>query len=59
VAVVQYTFTHNTWNNTNNNGTTQITTDLEECGPCPVFASFALAFAFQLRKKTRENLSMW
>ena len=22
-----------------------------ECGPCPVFASFTLAFALQLRKK--------
>jgi len=24
---------------------------VEECGPCPVFASFTLAFALQLRKK--------
>jgi hypothetical protein len=24
---------------------------LEECGPCPVFASYTLAFALQLRKK--------
>jgi len=24
---------------------------VEECGPCPVFASFNLAFALQLRKK--------
>jgi len=31
--------------------TTQITTNLEECGPCPVFAFFTLAFALQLRKK--------
>jgi len=31
--------------------TTQITTSLEECGPCPVFASFTAAFALQLRKK--------
>ena len=30
---------------------TQITTNLEECGPCPVFANFTLAFALQLRKK--------
>jgi len=30
--------------------TTQIT-NVEEYGPCPVFASFALAFALQLRKK--------
>jgi len=25
----------------------------EECGPCPVFASYTLAFALQLRKKDR------
>jgi len=25
--------------------TTQITTNLEECGPCPIFVSFTLAFA--------------
>jgi hypothetical protein len=38
--------------------TTQITaeqhkiqTNVEECGPCLVFASFTLAFALQLRKK--------
>jgi len=24
---------------------------LGECGPCPVFASYTLAFALQLRKK--------
>jgi hypothetical protein len=23
----------------------------EECGPCPIFAGFTLAFALQLRKK--------
>jgi len=26
-------------------------TNVEEGGPCPIFANFALAFAFQLRKK--------
>jgi hypothetical protein len=31
--------------------TKQITTNLEECRPCPVFARFYLAFALQLRKK--------
>jgi len=31
--------------------TTQITTNVEECGPCPVSASFTVAFALQLRKK--------
>jgi hypothetical protein len=30
---------------------------LEECGPCPVFAGFTLAFALQLRKKHGKNLS--
>jgi len=29
---------------------TQITANLEECGPCPVFESYTLAFALQLRK---------
>jgi hypothetical protein len=24
---------------------------LEECGPCPIFTGFTLAFALQLRKK--------
>jgi hypothetical protein len=24
---------------------------MEECGPCPVFASYTLAFALQVRKK--------
>jgi hypothetical protein len=28
-----------------------MTTNVEECGPCLVFASFTLAFALQLRKK--------
>jgi hypothetical protein len=43
--------TNSTWNNTNNNRTTQIQTNVEECGPCPVFSSFTLAFALQLREK--------
>jgi len=43
--------TNNTQNNTNKSRTTQITTTVEECGPCPVFASFTLEFALQLRKK--------
>jgi hypothetical protein len=32
--------TNNTQNNTTNKRTTQITTNVKECGPCPVFASF-------------------
>jgi len=30
---------------------TAIQLSWEECGPCPVFASYTLAFALQLRKK--------
>jgi hypothetical protein len=30
---------------------------VEECGQCPIFASFTLAFALQLRKKARKNLN--
>jgi hypothetical protein len=46
---------NNTRNNKNNNGTSQITNSLEECGSCAVFASFTLAFALQLRKKHRKT----
>jgi hypothetical protein len=46
----QYTFTHKQYR------TTQITNNVEQCGPCPFFASFTLAFALQLGKST-ENLS--
>jgi uncharacterized integral membrane protein len=35
--------------------TTQITTNVEECGLCPFFASFTLAFALQLRKKHEKT----
>jgi hypothetical protein len=48
-------YTNSTWNNTNNNRTTQITTNLEERGLCPAFASFTLAFSLQLRKKHRKT----
>ena len=37
-----------------NNRTTQLTTNWEECGLCPVFARYTLVFALQLRKNT-EN----
>jgi len=52
VHIYTHTHTHTQYiKNTNNNRTTQITTNLEEWGPCPVFANFTLAFALQLRKK--------
>jgi len=28
---------------------------VEQCGPCPVYVSFTLAFALQLRKKQRKT----
>jgi hypothetical protein len=34
--------------------TTQITTNVEECWPCPVFASYTLAFTTE--EKVRKNL---
>jgi hypothetical protein len=49
--------TNSTQNNTINNKTTRIMSkttqirNLEECWPCPVFVSFTLAFALQLREK--------
>jgi hypothetical protein len=30
---------------------------VEEFGPCPIFASFTLAFALQMREKHGKNLS--
>jgi hypothetical protein len=49
VAVVQYTFTHKTIHRTTQKF-------LEECGPCPIFARYTLAFALQLRKKAWKNI---
>jgi len=51
VAVVQYTFTYK-------HRTTQFT-NLEKCEPCPVLASYTLAFALQLRKKHQKPQSGW
>jgi len=30
---------------------------MEECGPCPVFASFTLTFCLTTEEKARKNLS--
>jgi hypothetical protein len=52
VAAVQYTFTHKQYTeyrersihkNKNKN--------IGKCGPCPVFVSYTLAYALQLKKK--------
>jgi hypothetical protein len=52
VAVIQYTFTHKQYTecrkrNTHNNKNFK---KFGKCGPCPVFASYTLAFTLQLRK---------
>jgi hypothetical protein len=52
VAAAQYTFTHKQYTeyrgrNIHNNQKKKF----GKCGPCPVFASYSLAFAWQLRKK--------
>jgi hypothetical protein len=55
VAAVQYTFTHKQyteyreWDIHNNKKNWK-------CGPCPVIASYTLAFALQLRKKHGKPL---
>jgi len=41
--------TNNTQNDTKQN--TEQHNKLEECGPCPIFAGFTLAFALHVRKK--------
>jgi len=51
VAVVQYTFTHTILRTTRNKQYIEKYNNLEECGPCPIFAGFTLAFALQLRIK--------
>jgi hypothetical protein len=53
VAVVQYTFTHKQYTeyrerNIHNNKNEKKRNG--KCGPCPVFASYILAFTLQLRK---------
>ena len=54
VSGTVHIYTQTIHRTTRNNRTTQIT-NLEECGACPVFASFTLAFALQLRKKHEET----
>jgi hypothetical protein len=51
VAVVQYTFTHKQYVERYKTNNKENTTILEECGPCPVLASYTLASALQPRKK--------
>ena len=50
-----YLHTNNTYNDTKQIYRTQ---QLEECGPCPVLASYTLAFALQPRKKHGQTSVM-
>jgi putative component of membrane protein insertase Oxa1/YidC/SpoIIIJ protein YidD len=54
VAAVQYTFTLDSTQNTEK-GTYMTIKKIGKCGPCPVYASYAMAFALQLRKKHRKT----
>jgi hypothetical protein len=49
--------TNNTQNNTNNNRTTQVKNNVEECGPCPVFASFYPGICLTTEEKARKDHS--
>jgi hypothetical protein len=58
--------TNSTQNNTNNNRATQIQTNVEECGPCHVFASFYPGICLTteekhviINKKFMSNLIIW
>jgi hypothetical protein len=52
VAVVQYTFTQTVHRIQRTEHKKQLKRKkIGKCGPCPVFASYNLAFALQLRKK--------
>jgi len=56
VAAVQYTFTHKQYTEQHKTNNTQNNTNiLEQCRPCPVFGSYTLAFALQLREKQGEK----
>jgi hypothetical protein len=65
VAVVQHTFTHKQYTeyeeqNIHNNKKLSIHNNKKinqfgKCGPCPVFASYTLAFSLQLRNRNRKT----
>jgi hypothetical protein len=48
VAAVRYTFTHKQYTEYTERYTTK---KIRKFGPCPVFASYTLAYALQLTKK--------
>jgi hypothetical protein len=55
VAVVQYTFTHKQYTEYRERNRHNNKKKIGKCGPCPVFASYTLAFALQLRKKQAKT----
>jgi len=55
VAEVLYTFTHKQYLNDTKQTIHRTTQQLDECGPCPVLASYNLAFALQPRKKDGKS----
>jgi hypothetical protein len=48
---MQYTFTHKQYTEYRGRNIHNKKKKIGKCGPCPVFASYTLAFALQLRKK--------
>jgi hypothetical protein len=53
VAAVQYTFTHKQYTEYREGNIHNNKKKVGQCGPCPFFPSYTLAFALQLRKKAR------
>jgi hypothetical protein len=51
VAAVQYTFTQKQYTEYTERNIHNNKKNIGYCGPCPVFASYTLAFSLQLRKK--------
>jgi hypothetical protein len=51
VAAVQDTFTHKQYTEYRERNIHSNKKKIGKCGPCPVFASYTLAFALKLRKK--------
>jgi hypothetical protein len=51
VAAVQHTFTHKQYTEYRERNIHINRKKIGKCGPCPVFASYTLAFTLHLRKK--------
>ena len=50
-----YIYTQTVHRTTQNKQYVEQHNNLGDCGPCPVLASYTLAFALQLRKKPRKT----